>query len=192
MSDEIFYFSLHERRNNILSLSSHWSNPLASSARFDSQTSAAIALAERLSGGHPQISLVWLSPTTIAVETPEDAPEEAHTDGSEIIDPQGTTREPEQEIIVDLLSEEPGLLDEDPANGEPTITATIFWELPEVCLILLCVLETDGPNARTCLWTGLQYRCQTTTIPLLVRSSQSNNSLEWMAPTVVCSRQKMS
>ena len=126
MSDEIFYFSLHECRNNILSLSSRWSNPLASSARFDSQTSAAIALAERLSGGHPQISLIWLSPTTIAVETPEDAPEEAHTDGSKIIDPQGTTREPEQEIIVDLLSEEPGLLDEDPADGELRVAKVQF------------------------------------------------------------------
>ena len=137
MSDEIFYFSLHERRNDMLSLSSRWSNLLASSARFDSQTSGAVALAERLSGGHPQISLVWLSPTTIDVETPEDVPEEAHTDLTDIIDPQGTAREPEQEMFVDLLSEEPGLVDEDPTDGELTITAMILWELPEVCLIFL-------------------------------------------------------
>ena len=90
-----------------------------------------------MSGGHPQISLVWLSLTTIDVETPEDVPEEAHTDLTDIIDPQGTAREPEQEMFVDLLSEEPGLVDEDPTDGELTITAMILWELPEVCLIFL-------------------------------------------------------
>ena len=137
MSDEIFYFSLHERRNNMLSLPSRWSNPLASSARFDSQTSGAVALAERLSGGHPQISLVWLSPTTINVETPEDVPEEAPTDLTDIIDPQGTARKLEQEMFVDLLSEDPGLVDEDPMDGELTITMMILWEIPEVCSIFL-------------------------------------------------------
>ena len=121
----------------MLSLSSHWSNPLALSARFDSQTSGAVALAERLSGGHPQILLIWLSPTTIDIETPEDVPEEVPTDLTDIIDPQGTAHEPEQEMFVDLLSEDPGLVNEDPMDGELTITATILWEIPEVCSIFL-------------------------------------------------------
>jgi len=137
----------------MLSLSSRWSNPLASSSRFNSQTNGAIVLAERLSGGRPQISFFWLTPTIVNVQAPEEAPEEAHMDLTDIIGPQEAACEPEHEVFADLLSEEPGLLEEDAADGEPTITATILWELPEVCLILLRTLDTDSPNTRTCLWT---------------------------------------
>ena len=57
---------------------------------------------------------------------------------------------------------------------------------------LLCILETNGPNARMCPWTGLKYCCQTRTRLPLVRPTQPNNSLEWMAPIVICLLQKMS
>jgi len=133
----------------MLCLSSRWSNPLASSSQFNSQTNGAIVLAERLSGGRPQISFFWLTPTIVNVQ----ALEEAHMDLTDIIGPQEAACEPEHEVFADLLSEEPGLLEEDAMDGEPTITATILWELPEVCLILLCTLDTDSPNTRTCLWT---------------------------------------
>ena len=85
MLDEIFYFALHECRNDILSLSSHWTNPLVSSSRFDSQTNGATVLAMTLSGGHPQISLFWLRPTTVDIEVQEDSPEEAHVALNDII-----------------------------------------------------------------------------------------------------------
>ena len=74
-----------------------------------------------MSDGHPQISLIWVSPTTINVETPEDVPEEAPTDLTNIIDLQGTAHEPEQKMFVDLLSEDPGLIDEDSMDSELTI-----------------------------------------------------------------------
>jgi len=130
----------------MLSLSSRWSNPLASSSQFNSQTNGAIVLA-------PQISFFWLTPTIVNVQAPEEAPEEAHVDLTDIIGPQEAACEPEHKVFADLLSEEPGFLEEDAADGEPTITATILWELPEVCLILLRTLDTDSPNTRTCLWT---------------------------------------
>jgi len=137
----------------MLSLSSHWSNPLASSSQFNSQTNGAIVLAERLSGGRPQISFFWLTPTIVNVQALEEAPEEVHMDLTNIIGPQEAACELEHEVFADLLSEEPGLLKEDAVDGEPTITTTILWELPEVCLILLRTLDTDSPNTRTCLWT---------------------------------------
>jgi len=154
MLDEIFYFALHERRNDMLSMSSRWSNPLVSSSRFDSQTNGATVLAERLSGGRPHISLVWLSPTTVDVETPEDAPEEVHVGLNDIIGPQEAVRELEHEVFADFFSEEPGLLEEDAVDSEPTITATILWEPPVVCLVTVLphIRETDSPNSRTRLW----------------------------------------
>ena len=175
MLDEIFYFALHERRNDILSLSSCWSNPLVSSSRFDSQTNGATILAESLSGGHPQISLSWLSPTTVDVQAPEDAPEEAHVDLNNIIGLQEAVRELEHEVFADLFSEEPGLLDEDAVDDELTVTVTIIWEPPQVCLSLPRILQTDGPNSRTCLWTCLKPWCQTGTKLPLPRSPRSNS-----------------
>lgn len=186
MIDQIFYFTLHEHCNNMLTLSSHWSNPLVSSSRFDSQTNRASVLAERLSGGWPQILLVWLSPTTVNVETPEDALKEVHMDLNAIIGLQEAAREPEHEVFANLFSEEPGLPEEDATDDEPTVTMTILWEPPEVCLVLPHILETDSPNARTFLWTWLKHCHQTST-----RSSRSNG-LKWMGPTILHSWQKMS
>ena len=173
MLDEIFYFALHEHHNDILSLSSRWSNPLVSSSQFDSQTNRATILAESLSGGHPQISLFWLSPTTVDIQAPEDAPEEAHVDLNDIIGLQEAVREPEHEVFANLFSEEPGLPDEDTMDDELTVTTTIIWEPPQVCLSLPCILQTDSPNSRTCLWMCLKPWCQTSTKLLLARSPQS-------------------
>ena len=133
MLDEIFYFALHERRNEMLSLSSRWSNPLASSSQFNSQTNGARDMSERLSGNHPQTTLFWLSPTTINVQAPEDAPEEAHV---YLTNSWEAAREPEHEVLADLLSEGSGLIEEDATDSELTVSATLLWELPEVCLIL--------------------------------------------------------
>ena len=130
-------------------MSSRWANPLVSSSQFNSQTNGATVLAESLSGGRPQISLFWLSPTTIGIEALEDAPEEVHMDLSDIIGPQEAAREPEHKVFADLFSEEPGLLEEDAEDDELTVTTTILWELPQVCLGLPRILQTDSPNART-------------------------------------------
>ena len=130
--DEIFYFALCERRRDILSLRSRWSNPLASISRFDSQIREASVLAESLSGGHPHISLFWLNPT--AVEAPEEAPEEDNVDLNAIIGPQEGPCEPEHAVFADFLANDSGC-HEDVIEDQLTVAADIIWELPEVRFI---------------------------------------------------------
>ena len=126
--DEIFYFALCERRCDILSLRSCWSNPLASISRFNSQIREASALAESLSGGHPRISLFWLNPTAV------EAPEEENVDLNAIIGPQEGPCEPEHAVFADFLTDDSGC-HEEVVEDQLTVAADIIWELPEVRFI---------------------------------------------------------
>ena len=126
--DEIFYLALRERRNNLLMLHSRWSNPLASTSRFESQIREATTLADKLSGGHPEISPMWLNATT--VEALEEAPGEAGMQLSDVIYTPEEALEPEHAVWADYLTKDagPSADDDDP----PMITAELIWELPEV------------------------------------------------------------
>ena len=81
--DQKFYLGLPQHREQLLSLLLSWSNSLISKARFDTQTTEAITLALKLSGGAPEITLLWLHPMTI--EAPDAAPEEASLNVDQIL-----------------------------------------------------------------------------------------------------------
>ena len=133
LPDEIFYFTLCEHHRDMLSLCSHWSNPLASISQFDSQIREASALAESLSGDHPCISLFWLNPTT--VEAPKESPEEENVNLNSITSSQEAPCEPEHAVLADFLADDHGC-HEDAIEDQPTVTATIIWEPPEMRVIL--------------------------------------------------------
>ncbi|KIK80791.1 hypothetical protein PAXRUDRAFT_36082 [Paxillus rubicundulus Ve08.2h10] len=146
----IFFLALQQRHEHILSLPSHWSNPLVSATRFTSQTDGATALANQLSGHNPQISLHWVNATT--TELPDAAPEEANVDLDHFLGLPDGTSNPENQLLVDYLTEDPpGPIDEEEGNGN---LATIHnvrkdgfpqlsFELPD---ILMLVCPTDRIN----------------------------------------------
>jgi len=130
LPDEIFYFALSERRHDILALRSHWSNPLATTSRFDCQIREASVLAESLSGGHPCVSLFWLNPTAV------EAPEEENVNLNMNIGSQEAPCELEHAVFADFLADDSGCHEEDAGDDQLTIATDIIWELPEVCFIL--------------------------------------------------------
>jgi len=130
LPDEIFYFTLSERRHDILALCSHWSNPLATTSRFNCQIREASALAESLLGGHPRVSLFWLNPTAVK------APEEENVNLNMNIGSQEAPCELEHAIFADFLANDSGCHEEDAGDDQLTIATNIIWEIPEVCFIL--------------------------------------------------------
>ncbi|KIJ59525.1 hypothetical protein HYDPIDRAFT_49728, partial [Hydnomerulius pinastri MD-312] len=133
--NEIFYVALKQCREDVLSLSSRWSNSLASASRFSSQTKEATSLAMQLSGGTPEVSLFWVNPMTI--EAPDASPEEASIDLDHISGPLNGGLEMENPVLVDYLAEEPsGPIDEDDSGDDnpswDSITTEIVWVIPAV------------------------------------------------------------
>ncbi|KAF8835150.1 hypothetical protein BDN67DRAFT_871741, partial [Paxillus ammoniavirescens] len=130
----IFFLALQQRHEHILSLPSRWSNPLVSATRFASQTDGATALANQLLGHNPQISLHWVNATTM--ELPNAAPEEANVDLDHFLGLPDGTSNPENQLLVDYLTEDPpGPIDEEEGDVQPvqlTVTTEIIWEISEV------------------------------------------------------------
>ncbi|KAI9453747.1 hypothetical protein HD554DRAFT_2199295 [Boletus coccyginus] len=124
--NEIFYVALQQRREDILTLRSQWPNPLVPQHQFDTQTSEAATLALDLSGGSPQVSLLWVKPTT--AEVPEVASEAADLNVESVSSQHKAACRPEEATFLDYLTDIPtGVADDEEAVGRPTIPVEIRW-----------------------------------------------------------------
>jgi hypothetical protein len=85
-----------------------------------------MTLADKLSGGQSEISLIWINLTI--VEALEEVPGEA-----KMINTPDEVLEPEHVVFTDYLKKDTGpSADDDIDDDPPTITAELIWELPEI------------------------------------------------------------
>ncbi len=102
-SDSTIAFLLEQRKVELLLLQARWRTPLASDGRFNTNTSEAVRIAERLSGLPVTQTLFWVNVTSQEIETrPE--PEEAIFDADTVL---------AQDCIDDLINDDDGDGDDD-------------------------------------------------------------------------------
>ena len=107
--------------------------------------------ADKLSGGHPKISLIWLNPT--AVEAPEDVPGDADVQLNDVINTPEEVLEPKHEVLADYLTKDFGpSADDDADDDTPMITAELIWELPKVFLLIFFLFSMLTNCVRTGHW----------------------------------------
>lgn len=131
--DEHFALFLQQCHDHILSLCSHWINPLVSAARFKNCIADAVSLVTFLASGTQLTMLVWVKPTVLdpLVITLEENVAIMDSD----MDP------PEDEVnasLVDYLQESQDPDEENADDGQQVdiLHAMLIWEVPLVCLLI--------------------------------------------------------
>ncbi|KAG6369026.1 hypothetical protein JVT61DRAFT_1972 [Boletus reticuloceps] len=126
--DELYILLLQQCRNHILALEPRWVSPVTSAVRFESRHKEALSLATRLSGGTPQIALLWVNATTVEVPLPvaeddevdiPDAPPDSF-DHSDATNP----------ILADYLSDHSNEVPEELDEPVSCPHVRIIWEYP--------------------------------------------------------------